>query len=305
MTREEKQDEKVPGEEYLCQINETTSCGACCGLYNLADTSRASMTAMLAQRSDLFSRTPRTVTAIDGFAAYIARIESAERPFKEFHHCPFIGMIGQSRTRVGCLLHPLGAGNDGVDYRGMSYYGGMACHSYFCPSHHELCSDYKHILRFAVTDWHLYGLIITEKNLIQAMFGHIEKRFRAALKPHHFQNNPRATRSLVDLLTLKLIWPYRPPGLNTDCHYFFREHPFPRRPIRYAALGRHPSPWNDLIIELNSEFNSSDDLLCAERMIKYYIKSVVHDLRCGFGTTRNGKIHAYSHTGTVEASTPF
>ena len=60
--------EAVPGGVYLCQVSETVSCGACCGLYNVADPSRTALQTMLAKRTARFVRLPRNMDAILDFA---------------------------------------------------------------------------------------------------------------------------------------------------------------------------------------------------------------------------------------------
>ncbi|MDA8140544.1 MAG: hypothetical protein M0036_18010, partial [Desulfobacteraceae bacterium] len=86
-------DAQVPGGVYLCQVSEKVSCGACCGLYNVADTSRPAMEKMLRARTVRFAQVPRTAAAIDAFARETTAIEPQERPFPQFHHCPFTGLI--------------------------------------------------------------------------------------------------------------------------------------------------------------------------------------------------------------------
>ena len=140
-------DAAVPGGVYLCQVGETVSCGACCGLYNVSDITRHTLSGRLENRSALFRSVSRTVQDIDRFAREIAFLESDQRPFEKFHHCPFIGLIGDRLSRVGCLLHPMADGNHGVDFRGLSYYGGMACRTYFCPATHGMMPRYKKVLR--------------------------------------------------------------------------------------------------------------------------------------------------------------
>jgi hypothetical protein len=269
----------TPGGVYLCQVNDSISCAACCGLYNMANTEKAHLTALLTERSRSFSRTPRSIEAIDAFANQVLITESQERPFDDFHHCPFIGLIGGPDYRVGCLLHPMGAGNNGVDYRGMSYYGGMACRTYFCPTHYHLSPDYKKILRLVLPDWYLYGLIVTEKNLVQALFRRVENRFQCALIPDLFRNNPTASQKLVDLLAIKCDWPFRPTKANTICHYFFTDNPAPRPAVDYDGLGEAPSPWDDVFVELVSEFQSPAQLRRAEQLIEERVQAVVEALR--------------------------
>ncbi len=113
-------DSDVPGGVYLCQISERISCGACCGLYNVADPSREGLTRMLAARTDAFAEVDRDVDAILSFKREVEAPENQERPFPDFHHCPYIGLVGRNHSRVGCLLHPLAKGNGGVDFRGVS-----------------------------------------------------------------------------------------------------------------------------------------------------------------------------------------
>lgn len=145
-------DAQVPGGVYLCQVNETISCGACCGLYNVADASRDYLAHMLLERTRRFAAVPRTTDGIDAFGREALAMETRQRPFPHFHHCPYVGLIGEESSRVGCLLHPLGTGNHGIDFRGLSYYGGLACHSYFCPATHQVKPDYKRVLRAAIDD---------------------------------------------------------------------------------------------------------------------------------------------------------
>ncbi len=157
-------DKNVPGGVYLCQVGEAVSCGACCGLYNVADISLDNLSAMLEYRAAAFAAVPRTLEAILAFAAQIEVRENQNRPIPDFHHCPYIGLIGKNPFRVGCLLHPLADGNNGIDFRGLSYYGGFACGSYFCPSYRNLSKPYKELIRKTAHNWYSYGLIISEAN---------------------------------------------------------------------------------------------------------------------------------------------
>jgi hypothetical protein len=88
---------------------------------------------MLVRRTNWFADAPRTVAGIDAFKERVERTEPQVRPLPKFHHCPFLGIFVDTGRRVGYLLHPLAHGNDGLDWRGLSYYGGMAGRTYFCP----------------------------------------------------------------------------------------------------------------------------------------------------------------------------
>jgi len=266
---------EVPGGVYLCQVNEKVSCGACCGLYNVADTSKTTLTAVLKHRSDQFRSTPRTVAAIDDFVRMVQKIESQQRPFPQFHHCPFIGLIGEGEQRVGCLLHPLGQGNDGVDFRGLSYYGGLACRTYFCPSTHTLPARFKRILCTCMEDWYAYGLIVTESALLRALFHSLEAMLGRPLVPTLFEKNPQAGQRLSELLRLKIDWPHRPPDADTPCHHFFLDASYDKPAIDYTALGAPVSIFDEILVELVSGFHKPEELTDAETRIEMALVSVV------------------------------
>ncbi len=272
-------DAATPGGVYLCQVEEGVSCGACCGLYNLQDCSRVNLSRLLRARSERFAGVPRTADAIEHFAHQSLRCEPQQRPFEGFHHCPFLGWIGTDSGCVGCLLHPVADGNRGVDYRGLSYYGGLACSSYFCPTTHMLAASYKKIVRMAAVDWYVYGLVITETELLSEIFGHIELRLGHPLQADSFAHRPSAQQALMRLLRLKIDWPYRPPYWNTPCHYFFKENPRPRPLMDYLRLGVQPSGFDRILCELTSHFTSAAALDQAERRIGQGLDRVVQELR--------------------------
>ena len=119
---------------YLCQVSEHVSCGACCGLYNISELCRAKLEEMLLHRTEAFDSVPRTEEGIYSFQKRNEGTGPQSRPFPQFYHCPFLGLIGKEKCRVGCLLHPDVPGNNGGDYRILSWYGQQACQPYFCPS---------------------------------------------------------------------------------------------------------------------------------------------------------------------------
>jgi hypothetical protein len=270
-------DAQTPGGVYLCQVSESVSCAACCGLYNLADCSREYLECMLRVRTLRFAGVARTVDAIEGFGYESLRLEPQQRPFEGFHHCPFIGWIGSETGRVGCLLHPLAAGNNDVDYRGLSYYGGLACRSYFCPATHELPPRFKQIVRTAADDWYSYGLVITEKELLISLLEQIENRLGQPLEGEMFTQT-LARQALLNLFYLKIEWPFRPTRWDTPCHYFFKENPRPKPPINYNRIGVEVSRFDPILRELISEFATPDRLRQAEQMIDLRLDTVLREL---------------------------
>lgn len=236
---------------------------------------------MLRHRTEQFAGTPRTIEAIDDFARQIEAIECQQRPFPQFHHCPFIGMIGKAQQRVGCLLHPLADGNGGVDFRGLSYYGGLACRTYFCPSTHSLPARYKLLLRTYMDDWHAYGLVVTESALLKALFQRLETMLGNPLTPSLFEHYPHGIKRLVELLQLKIDWPHRPPEADTPCHHFFMDVGYEKPAIDYASIGLRTSPFDEILVELVSAFSLPEELTEAEVRIDEAIRSVAAALASG------------------------
>ncbi len=260
-------DGQTPGGVYLCQISERISCGACCGLYNVADPSREGLSRLLGERSDAFADVPRNMDAILSFKREVESMEDQDRPFADFHHCPYIGLVGGNRSRVGCLLHPLAAGNGGVDWRGVSYYGGMACRVYFCPSCRDLTRSVKEIIRETAGNWHQYGLIVTEATLVNAFFSELERRVGAGIARGDVVGNGRRVEVIREFLNLKIDWPHRARPGDGVCNYFFEEGLYTKPRIEYEAVGARPSRYDLFMRELVSSFRTQKDLLLAEERL--------------------------------------
>ncbi|MGE0082828.1 MAG: hypothetical protein AB7S75_00260 [Desulfococcaceae bacterium] len=261
------QDDKTPGGVYLCQVNENISCAACCGLYNVADASQEALKEMLAFRSRAFATVPRTPEGIMDFQAEMESVECQDRPYPGFHHCPFIGLIGENLSRAGCLLHPLAQGNGGVDFRGLSYYGGMACRSYFCPACKELPERYKKIVRLSAENWYIFGLVVTEGELLKAFFRELENRIGRNVKVQDFTANPKRMEVFREFLHYRIKWPFRYPGNTNLCNYFFEDRLYRRSPVSYALAGASSSPYDVIFRELESHFPSPEALQRAEEML--------------------------------------
>jgi hypothetical protein len=212
-TRDE--DKLVRGGVYLCQVGTCVSCGGCCGLYNRADLTRAALHAILAERTRDFARVPRTIDAVLAFEQERLLVEGDASPIPDFHHCVFVGLIEDGGERVGCLLHPLATGNAGVDWRGLSFYGGAACKHFFCPTYDELEPRFKRIAREALLDWYEYGLIIPEHRFLAAVFGLLETALGRALDPE--RDEPSVLRNL---LLLRLDWPFGDPTRPLGWNFF-------------------------------------------------------------------------------------
>jgi hypothetical protein len=263
----------IPGKIYLCQVSHSVSCGACCGLYNVTPISHESLLYRLEIRTRHFQRTPRTADAILNFGRWVETTEDQHRPYPEFHHCPYIGLVGPDHTRVGCLLHPQEPVNEGLDFRGLSYYGGMACREYFCPAHRELCAAYKEILRRSADNWFAYGLLITESALVNALFRETERRLGFGLQAEHFQRRTSGVQLVNAMAAFKLHWPFRSAERPSACHYFFNDGLYAMPPSRLGPTVR-PGPYEEILRSLDTDPRSQQQRKSAEDMVDDFIARI-------------------------------
>jgi len=262
-------DKTAPGGVYLCQVNENVSCGACCGLYNVPDLSREKLSQILSERTEAFMKVPREIDAILEFGKDVLPAENQKRPYPEFYHCPYIGLIGKGRTRPGCLLHPASCGNNGVDYRGLGYYGSMTCNIYFCPSYTALPENQKSIIRGSSHDWYSYGLIITETALITSFLSEIEHRTGRTSDERDISMSQDFTSAVREFINLKISWPFRPQSF-TPANYFFKDGLYEKKEVDYAGINPESvsSCYNTIFRELGSCFRSDEEVRKAGLIIE-------------------------------------
>lgn len=272
---DKKEDISVPGGVYLCQVSDSVSCSACCGLYNLTDFSRRSLADTLKIRTYKFAGVPREVSDIIRFGEMVCRQTHNNQPFPEFYHCPYVGLIGNELSRVGCLLHPMADKNNGVDFRGLSYYGGMACRIYFCPVNRHLPERIKNIVRACFDDWYAYGLIITENLLIAAIFQEIETRLENRVYLQLLSSE--ALSKIYRLLTLKLNWPFRSPQWPI-VNYFFEDRQYNPPVIDYQTIRVKPSRYHTILQGLGSQIPDAQTMNEAEGILNMHFDAVIESI---------------------------
>ena len=223
---------------------------------------------MLTRRTRWFADVPRTVEGIDAFKARVEAAEPQKRPFPDFHHCAYLGMIEDAGRRVGCLLHPLAEGNHGLDWRGLSYYGGMACRTYFCPSVRRLPARWLSALRMSMGHWYLHGLIVTERHLLTAFFEALEHRIGRRIVASDFEQGSRAPEYLREFAGLKTSWPFRRQNAPGACNYFFEDGQYRRLDLTPATDGMTSSPFGAIFRELDSGFTSAVEMKAAETILE-------------------------------------
>lgn len=265
-------DDQVPGGIYLCQVNENVSCGACCGLYNLADPSRETLSRILAHRTLLFKAVSRDADAIEAFGRQMAAEVNGNQPFPEFHHCPYLGLVGAEQSRVGCLLHPLADENNGADFRGLSFYGGLACQAYFCPSCSRSSRLLKDLIRRAATDWYNYGLIITEVDLLCALYDRLRSDGTAGGPA--LNGGEKCLEAGRNLLELKITWPFQKNPVTDRVNYFFKDNLYAKPAVHYGDAAVSGSRHDEIFKNLVSTFDTADQLQQAETMIDNLIEEI-------------------------------
>lgn len=223
---------------------------------------------MLMRRTRWFAAVPRTVAGIDAFKASVEGTEPQLRPFPDFHHCTFLGMIEDDGRRVGCLLHPLAKGNEGLDWRGLSYYGGMACRTYFCPSVRHLPARWLTTVHQSMVHWYLHGLVVTERRLLAALFTELENRLGRVIDTADFSQPVPAAALLKTLTALKLNWPFRRRDAPGVCNYFFEDGLYRRPAVKRKGETIPVSRFEVILQELDSEFSSADRIEVAEATIE-------------------------------------
>lgn len=147
--------------ESACQ-RKSVSCGACCGLFNLALDDYAERRALLAARSAEFANTDfgRPATLVD----YRARREALEaeitRRDPEIYVCPFLGDL-DGTGRAGCLIHPSRSGDPAS--QNYSFYGASICLAYDCRNkERDRAGEYSQLLAFCFPERDDYARLMAD-----------------------------------------------------------------------------------------------------------------------------------------------
>lgn len=256
---------------HLCQPDASKSCGACCGLYNYADSGREALVSRLRRRTDLFRKTVREPTDIPGFSKAVRDREDARKRYEVIHCCEYVGFLGAEEKRVGCLLHP--AQNSGRDMRDASFYGRELCDGHFCPSYSYISRAEKLALLEILDDWYLYGVCITDIDLVKEFFRLVSENTGEMPAPGRFRH-PALREQARRFFELKLAWPFRAEAANRFGKYSFDGAEYSIHSIDYGALGCQTSRFDKIFLSLQSDFQSRDDVRRAEEIIRKHLESV-------------------------------
>ncbi|MDD5713265.1 MAG: hypothetical protein PHY31_10990 [Smithellaceae bacterium] len=250
---------------HLCQPAGGKSCGACCGLYNYADSSRDSLAARIRARTRRFHAAVKGTNDLPSFAAITRECEDQTKRYEVIYCCEYLGFLDQGESRVGCLLHPLQ--NDGLDMRDVSFYGRELCDGHFCPSYHYLTKEEKLSLIYIIDDWYLYGLCVTDIDLVKEWFRLIASMIYEVPPPERFRRGKLREIS-SRFFSRKISWPFRSEAANRLGKYYFDGSQYMINHIDYDSLGRERSRFDKIFLSLSSEFKTGSDVDEAEGIIQ-------------------------------------
>ena len=270
-TQVEKQSSKeAQGKGFpLCQPDACKSCGACCGLYNYQDNSRAVLTERLRRRTECFSGLRGDP---DTYRHAVAAFEGPKL-YETIYNCEFLGFVDEGQKRVGCLLHP--DINEGRDLRGISFYGEDLCREHLCPSHEKLTRAEREVVIRLLDDWYLYGLCITDIDLVKSYLFHIQNAVGEVFDPAQLDTRPTLKRLMHEFFSWKEHWPFRGREALRFGKYYFVEGEYHIARIDYEGLGLDPSPYDGILLSLASEFRDRSEVTAAEAMVRKNVEGMV------------------------------
>ena len=256
---------------HLCQPDGTKSCGACCGLYNWQDHSRGTLHGLLQKRTSSFFGSGREKDLSPPCQG--AGVPAANPPLLEtIYNCEYLGFIDRYQRRVGCLLHP--SLHQGRDLRGKSFYGGELCAEHLCPSYSHLTEVEQSAVIHSLQDWYLYGLVITDIDLVKEFLRHVQSRLGDCLRGERLKGSG-VRIALKEFFQLKEFWKFA-SSPNRLGKYYFSHAEYQVARIEYErGWGTKPSPFDKILVSLSSEFPSRRDLSEAESIIEAKIEKFI------------------------------
>jgi hypothetical protein len=263
----------------LCQPDEGKSCGACCGLYNYVDSSREALIHRLHARTKRFREMVKTPDDVKRYSSETFTAEDFRKRYEVIYCCEYVGFLDGEEKKVGCLLHP--AQNSGLDLRGSSFYGQETCAGHICPSHHFIAQSQSQCLLKIIDDWYLYGLCLTDIDLVTTYFRLLGDRIGAELRPETFDNEV-LKKIARDFFDWKVTWPFRSADSNRLGKYYFDGSQYMISHIDYEKFGRPVSPLNAIFLSLSSSFNNAEEIVQAEKMIWLNIEKFLSASRRNF-----------------------
>ena len=146
----------------LCQTNQS-SCGACCGLFNL-DYPHQKLRIILNDRTEFFLKNVdyKKKETVISFREEFEKKESVF-PKKDttIYNCPFLGYIDSEKKRIGCMIHPIKTGDP--KSQNFSFYGASICQSYDCKNkERENVDDWEKLFDLIGLNEYQYSMLAAD-----------------------------------------------------------------------------------------------------------------------------------------------
>ncbi|MCX7822870.1 MAG: hypothetical protein N2260_05450 [Syntrophobacterales bacterium] len=254
---------------HLCQPDNRKSCAACCGIYNFRRNSREDIAKRLRKNTAHITGLADQGLKEEDLEAYSSEIRAlyngSDKLCLTVFNCEFVGFLDKDENRVGCLLHP--TKNNGRDWRSCSFYGEELCEGHYCLSYFYLTVEEQRLVIETIDDWYLYGLTITDIDLVKGVFSAISDILGESLNPSIVSKNSILRRILNQIWQMKLSWRYRVRDENSFGKYIFKGEDYREVRIPYESFGRRTSPYHRIFLSFGSEFRDVDELESAERML--------------------------------------
>ena len=260
----------------LCHPDDTKSCGACCGLYNWIDHSRAQVTECANRRTDIFLSGMAHGKDLVTVKAELQAADSSESLFEVIHNCPFVGFVDQGRRQVGCMIHPVH--HDGRELRDISLYGAELCNGHECPSHQVLTAVERQLVIDSVDDWYLYGLVITDIDLIREFTTLVSNRLGEEIRPQ-FLKDRRVRDAAASFFRLKETWPYRSRERRFGKYSFSIAEYHIEREVAEEELNLPESPFKKILVSLATRFDRESDARCGYGIIEDSITQFIRSYK--------------------------
>ncbi len=257
---------------YLCHPDEVKSCGACCGLYNYENFDREKITAALSFRTELFQAMNPAGGELEEFRSVVAEMDSRPKLLEDIYTCEFLGFVDSDQRQVGCLIHP--QINGGVDMRDHAYYGAETCGEHRCTAYNYLTEVEATPVIAALDDWYLYGLCITDIDLVKGFYEAVSRERFETIRPEIIVEKPVALDAFRRYLSLKENWPYR-RGRKRFGQYVFESGSYKVGDIDWKTLGVEPPPEARILRSLSSEFNDTEELTEALEILRGIVNETV------------------------------
>jgi len=126
----------------------------------------------------------------------------------------------------------------------------------------------------ALDDWYLYGLVITDIDLVKEFFKHVQNRLGESIRVECLENIKVRT-VLQNFFRFKEFWKFSSAKNRLGKYYFsYSEYHIAR--IEYEKRWQiKPSHFDKILVSLSSEFTTQTDVGEAESLIEEVIERFV------------------------------